>query len=98
MSANPGKTKAAAGRANGIRRAKKVRVIGEGVDAGLLDRQPAREDRRAFALTLPPAGTDTLKDCLRRIAAHEKRMLADFSAAERRTLIALLTRIEARER
>ena len=98
VSANPGINQGAAGRALGIQRANMVLLINQLVDAGLLDRQTAREDRRAFALTLTPAGTDTRKDCLRRIEAHEKRMLADFSAAERRTLIALLTRIEARER
>ena len=39
-----------------------------------------------------------LKDCLVLIEKHEQRMLAGFTPAERRTLIALLTRIEARDR
>lgn len=98
VAANPDINQGAAGRALGIQRANMVLLINQLVDAGLLDRKTAREDRRAFALTLTQAGTDTLRDCRERIDAHEKRLLADFSAAERKTLIALLTRIEARER
>lgn len=98
VSVNPGINQGAAARALGIQRANMVLLINQLVDAGLLDRQTAREDRRAFALMLTPAGTDALRDCTQRIEAHEKRMLADFSTAERKTLIALLTRIEARER
>ena len=98
VSANPEINQGAAGRALGIQRANMVLLINQLVDAGLLDRKTAREDRRAFALTLTPLGADTLQECLKRIEAHEKRLLADLSAAERKTLIALLTRIEARER
>jgi DNA-binding MarR family transcriptional regulator len=98
VAANPGINQGAAGRALGIQRANMVLLINQLVDAGQLDRKTASEDRRAFALTLTPTGAATLQDCLKRIETHEKRMLADLSAAERKTLIALLTRIEARER
>lgn len=86
------------GRLLGIQRANMVALINQLVDAGLVDRQTATYDRRAFALNLTPAGDAMLKDCLARIEQHEQRMLAGFTAAERRTLIALLSRIEAQER
>ena len=98
VGANPGINQGGAGRALGIQRANMVSLMNELVDAGLLDRRTATEDRRAFALNLSPAGEAMLADCLDRIEVHESEMLADFTAAERRTLIALLTRIEARER
>ena len=86
------------GRLLGIQRANMVALINQLVDAGLVDRQTASDDRRAFALNLTPAGGAMLETCLARIKHHEQRMLAGFTAAERRTLIALLTRIEAQER
>ena len=98
VGANPGINQGTAGRSLGIQRANMVSLMNELVDAGLLDRRTATDDRRAFALNLSPAGETMLADCLDRIEAHEREMLADFTAAERRTLIALLTRIEARER
>ena len=98
VGANPGINQGAAGRSLGIQRANMVSLMNELVDAGLLDRKTAAEDRRAFALNLSAAGEAMLMACLARIEAHEREMLVDFSAAERRTLIALLTKIEARER
>lgn len=98
VGANPGINQGAAGRSLGIQRANMVSLMNELVDAGLLDRKIAAEDRRAFALSLSAAGEARLNDCLVKIEAHEREMLVDLTAAERRTLIALLTKIEARER
>lgn len=98
VGANPGINQGAAGRSLGIQRANMVTLINQLADIGLLDRQTAAEDRRALALTLTPAGEKMLEDCLKRIEAHEERMLSGLTAAERRTLIALLTRIEGRKR
>lgn len=97
VEANPGINQGAAGRLLGIQRANMVSLINELVDAGLLDRKTAAEDRRAFALNLTPAGATMLSQCIARIEAHEHDMLVDLTAAERRTLIALLAKIEARE-
>lgn len=98
VGANPNINQGEVGRSLGIQRANMVALINQLVDADLVDRQTASYDRRAFALNLTPAGDAMLKDCLARIETHEQRMLAGFSAAERKTLIALLTRIEAQER
>jgi DNA-binding MarR family transcriptional regulator len=96
VSVNPTINQGAVGRALGIKRANMVSLITELVDAGLIDRVTAPDDRRAFALTLKPAGAAMLAECLKRIEAHEAAMLADFSADERDLLLELLARIEAR--
>lgn len=98
VGANRDINQGAVGRSLSIQRANMVSLINQLVDAGLIDRRTASDDRRAFALNLTPAGEAMLKDCHARIEKHEQRMLADFTAAERRTLIALLNRIAARER
>lgn len=97
VEANPGVNQGAVGTALGIKRANMVSLINELVDAGLLARVVAPEDRRAFSLTLTDAGRTTLKDCTVRIEAHESRMLADFSAEEQGILLQLLARIEAKK-
>ena len=74
-----------------------VSLINELVAAGLIDRRTAREDRRAFALKVTPAGAAKVDDCLQRIRNHEAGLLSDLSHAERAMLIDLLERIEAHE-
>jgi len=94
---NPGINQGTVGRRLSVKRANMVSLINELVDAGLVDRQISTEDRRAFSLSLTPKGRRTYEECLTRIRAHEDSLLADFSAEERATLIAMLGRIEARE-
>jgi DNA-binding MarR family transcriptional regulator len=98
VSGNPGINQGAVGRVLGIQRANMVALINELVDEGLVDREVSKEDRRAFALKLSKAGAAKLAQCLKKIRAHEEEMLADLSEAERVTLIALLAKVEARER
>lgn len=98
VNANPGINQGAVGRALGIQRANMVSLINELVDRDLVDRKTAAEDRRAFSLTLSPGGVAMFDDCLKRIRAHEDRLLSDLSGAERSSLIDLLSRIEAKER
>lgn len=98
VAANPGINQGAAGRVLGIQRANMVALINELVDEGLIEREVSKEDRRAFSLTLSPKGRVVLDDCLAHIRVHEEEMLTDLSAADRVKLIALLTRIEAKER
>lgn len=98
VKANPGINQGAAGRALGIKRANMVSLINELTDRDLLDRKIAADDRRAFSLTLSRAGEAMFDDCLKRIEAHEDRLMSDLSSAERDALIDLLSRIEAKER
>ncbi|WCT75090.1 MarR family transcriptional regulator [Sphingomonas naphthae] len=97
VAANPGIKQGAAGRALGIQRANMVALINELVDAGLVDRRAADDDRRAFALSVTPRGAALLEDCTRRIKEQEAELLADFDETERILLIDLVRRIEARE-
>ena len=96
VAANPGINQGNAGRALGIQRANMVSLVTDLVDRGLIARDVAADDRRAFALSLTEAGEAMVAACLQRIAEHEGQMLADLSAEERTTLIALLSRIERR--
>lgn len=97
IDANPGISQGLAGKALGIQRANMVALINELVDGKLTERHVSKTDRRAFELSITPAGTAILAECLEKIARHEARMLSDFSAEERTTLFDLLSRIEARE-
>lgn len=96
VSNDKGINQGAVGRMLGIKRANMVSLINELVDAGLLEREVDPTDRRAFLLNLSSAGRATLAECLARIEAHEKKMLAGFTDAERATLLDLLGRIERR--
>jgi DNA-binding MarR family transcriptional regulator len=98
VAANPGINQGAAGRVLGIQRANMVALINELVGEGLIEREISKDDRRAFSLNLSAKGRAELDDCLARIHVHEEEMLSDLDAADRAKLIALLTRIEAKER
>jgi DNA-binding MarR family transcriptional regulator len=74
-----------------------VALINELVDLKLVERVVDPSDRRAFSLTVTDAGRAMLTDCLARIEAHERVMLAGFTDAERATLLDLLGRIERRD-
>lgn len=97
IDANPGINQGNVGRALGIQRANMVSLVNELVDAGLVRRETAADDRRAFALTLTASGDEMVADCLQRIREHEERMLGDLSRYERATLVSLLSRIEAKD-
>jgi DNA-binding MarR family transcriptional regulator len=75
-----------------------VALINPLVDAGLVDRQVSSEDRRAFSLTLTAEGYRVHAECRRQIEEHEAALLADLTDTDKRMLLQLLSRIEARER
>ncbi|RHW19238.1 MarR family transcriptional regulator [Sphingomonas gilva] len=97
IAANPRINQGNVGRALGIQRANMVSLVNELVDRDLVLREVAADDRRAFSLTLTPAGRKIVAQCVKLIEAHEARLLADLSAKERTALIAMLSRIEAKE-
>ncbi|HVI99866.1 MAG TPA: MarR family transcriptional regulator [Sphingomonas sp.] len=94
---NPGINQGSVGRSLGIQRANMVALVNELVERGLVDRRVSAEDRRAFALSLTDEGKCAYADCLARIRAHEDSVLGDLDTRERKRLIALLSRIEAKE-
>ena len=97
IDANPGINQGNVGKALGIQRANMVSLVNELTDAGLVRREVAADDRRAFSLRLTDNGRAKMKECLARIHRHEKQVLSSLSDAERESLIDLLTRIEATE-
>ena len=97
IAGSPGINQGAVGKVLGIKRANMVSLINELADNALIDRQVDPGDRRALVLSVTKAGQAMLKECLARIAAHEQRMLAGFSAEEKARLLELLGRIERRE-
>lgn len=96
IDANPGINQGAIGVRLGIQRANMVALINELVERGLVRRDVASDDRRAFSLTITAAGDAAFAEALERIRCHEARMLANFSDAERAMLLELLARIEAK--
>lgn len=96
VAANPGINQGGVGRMLGIKRANMVALINELEGVALIEREVDPGDRRAFALSITDSGRQRLADCLARIDAHERAMLAGFSDAERAMLIELLQRIERR--
>lgn len=97
VSGSPGINQGAVGRVLGIKRANMVSLINELVDLKLIERVVDPSDRRAFSLTVSDAGRAMLADCMAKIEAHERAMLAGFSEAERAMLLELLGRIERRD-
>lgn len=95
VEANPGVKQGAVGALLGIKPANMVSLINELIDQGLIERVVTPDDRRAFALSITPAGVGILTECLDRISEHESRMLGALTPDERATLLALLSRIGA---
>ena len=96
ISANPGINQASVGRALGIAKPNMVTLVNELIGHGWVERSVDTLDRRAFVLSLTPAGETAVADALALIRIHEARMAGDLNAQERRTLISLLSRIEAK--
>ncbi len=97
IAANPGISQGMVGRALGIQRANMVALINELVGMGYVDREASADDRRAFSLTLTAAGHAMLQESAVRIREHEELMLAGLTAAQRRSLAAMLAEIAAVE-
>ena len=96
ISENPGVNQTMLGQSLGIQRANLVPLVNELKGRGLIERRPAPNDRRAFALHLSKAGQGLLDEAVRRVRVHEERILSGLSAEERRTLLDLLARIRGR--
>ncbi|MER6218800.1 MULTISPECIES: MarR family winged helix-turn-helix transcriptional regulator [unclassified Streptomyces] len=60
---------------------------------GLLLREPDQRDRRKNAVTATPEGLRLLQSCAHLADEANERLLAPLDPAERRTLLALLTRL-----
>lgn len=92
IDANPGVTQSRLAEAVRRDRSTMVGVLDQLESKGLVERRRGA-DRRTNGLWLTRAGRATLARALRRIAAHERRIAARLTAAERRELMRLLAKI-----
>jgi DNA-binding MarR family transcriptional regulator len=90
---NAGLSQSELGDALGVDRSTMVATLDRLEGRGLLARAPSPSDRRAHSLQLTREGRALLADAARRIGAHEARIAAALSEAERRQLMALLARL-----
>lgn len=96
VSSSPGINQSRVGTLLGIKRANMVSLINELIDLGVIVRMEDPRDRRSMSLSVTPAGTALMREGLKKIRAHEERMLAGFTDDEKQLLLELLRRIEAR--
>lgn len=94
IEANPGVTQSRLAAAVRRDRSTMVGVLDQLQARGLIERRRG-EDRRTNGLWLTRAGRGFLVRAKRAIAAHEARVAARLSAAERALLLELLARIAA---
>ena len=95
---NPGLSQMALARALGIDRSTLVPILDRLQGRRLLRRRSAPDDGRANALALTAAGKTALARFARLVRGHERRIAADLSPAEARTLIGLLDKVRRRAR
>jgi len=90
---NPGINQTSLGRALGIQRANLVPLVNDLLERKLIERRPAQQDKRAFALFLSSKGQAELIEATKRIRAQEQRRLKPLDKKERAQLLELLRRI-----
>lgn len=93
IEANPDLKQSELARATHLDRSTVVTVIDNLERRGLVERRVALHDRRSNAIRLTDAGTALLRKLKRQVSLHEKRLLQNFSAAERETFLALLKKV-----
>ena len=94
IEANPGVTQSRLAHAVERDRSTMVGVLDQLEAKGLIERRKG-DDRRTNGLWLTRAGRRLVVRAKRGIAIHERRVAARLSAAERATLLELLSRIAA---
>jgi DNA-binding MarR family transcriptional regulator len=92
IEANPGVTQSELARAVGLDRSTMVALLDQLEDRRLVARRQG-EDRRTNGLWLTAAGERLLGRVKRRVAAHEARVAARLTPAERELLLAVLPRL-----
>ena len=92
IEANPGVNQSRLARAVGLDRSTMVGLLHALEDQDFLERRRG-DDRRTNGLWLTAAGRAQVAQLKRRIGAHERRVAARLSAAERAQLLALLEKL-----
>lgn len=90
---NPGLSQTGLGQTLSIDRSTLVAIIDRLESRGLVERGDSPRDRRSYALHISNAGRTLLNDLTARVRAHEVHIAGDLDAAEKATLVSLLSRI-----
>lgn len=93
IEANPDLKQSDLARATHLDRSTVVTVIDNLERRGLVERRVALHDRRSNAIRLTPAGSTLVRKLKRQVDQHEKRLLQNFSEAERETFLTLLKKV-----
>ncbi|MDP2825724.1 MAG: MarR family transcriptional regulator [Sulfuritalea sp.] len=93
IEANPDLKQSELARATHLDRSTVVTVIDNLERRGLVERRAALHDRRSNAIRLTADGSALLRKLKRQVTRHEKRLLSNFSAAERELFLALLQKV-----
>ena len=93
IEANPDLKQSDLARATHLDRSTVVTVIDNLERRGLVERRVALHDRRSNAIRLTAAGSALLRKLKRQVGQHEKRLLQNFSEAERETFLTLLKKV-----
>ncbi|MCM2563038.1 MarR family transcriptional regulator [Lutimaribacter sp. EGI FJ00015] len=91
---SPGVRQTELAAALGMERSNSVAVIDKLEKAGWIARERKSTDRRAIALRPTTVGLARQKQARLALLAHEDRLFAGLTAAERRDLVKLLSKIE----
>jgi DNA-binding MarR family transcriptional regulator len=93
IDANPGISQSALGSLLHIAGPSVVKVVDSLERLGFVERQPAKQDRRVYALVLTRAGRAELEHCRQLVASFEKEIASKLTVGERRQLLQLLSRV-----
>lgn len=93
IEANPDLKQSDLARATHLDRSTVVTVIDNLERRGLVERRAALHDRRSNAIRLTADGTALLRKLKRQVVQHEKRLLGNYSDAEREMLFNLLQKV-----
>lgn len=96
--AHPNISQSSLARMLGIERSGLVAIIDELEHRNFLTRSVVPDDRRIQALVATPEGHLAYQDTLATVQAHEDRLLADLSTADKETLMQLLKQIRLTDR
>jgi DNA-binding MarR family transcriptional regulator len=93
IEANPDLKQSELARATQLDRSTVVTVIDNLERRGLVERRAALHDRRSNAIRLTASGSALLRKLKRQVSLHEKRLLENFSDAEREVFLTLLQKV-----
>jgi len=94
INSHPGVAQVSVAAALDMDRATMMAIVDRLEDRSLVIRKRSADDRRRQELYLTPAGQSTLRKAKARIAKHEERFTALFTAAELEFLLTALQRLE----